>query len=509
MKAVLALITISTVGLLLGPPAALGLDPSLETSQYAHPVTIRLPLIEGKDIRFTHYSQEQGLSENRVDHLLQDAQGFLWIGTYNGLNRFDGYRFQTYKPEPNNPNSLGGVMIYSLFQDRSGVLWIGVDQGLDRFDPVTRKFTHFYSNASDPGSLSGHVENITQDRDGMLWLATHGGLDRLDPVSLRFTHYRSDPKDPRTLASDDTQFVLEDREGTLWVATAAGPDAFDRRTGKVIRHYPSSRQPPLDRIYEDRSGTLWLSATRRGGITSLDRKTGVFTTYIFFDEWPEATGTRGCSAILEDRRGMLWLATNPDGVVRFDRRRREFTRYRTDPADPASLNGNGALSLIEDREGGMWVGTENGGVSRFPSVPSPFTIYRSGVNPGIQTAWIRTVYSRSLKTVEPPRQVHWLVEGVNSQKSFNCLILPAASNPKPPNSHRFPLLSIQVLGPRRLPGLLPGAGVPNCAYTPRWPQSAPRLEFGFPVQETLRSLLSPLIHAHRRVEASNRHRLSK
>jgi ligand-binding sensor domain-containing protein/signal transduction histidine kinase len=338
---------------------------------------IRLPLIEGKDIRFTHYSTEQGLSESRVDHMLQDAQGFLWFGTYNGLNRFDGYHFQVYKPEADNPNSLGGVMIYALFQDRSGVLWIAVDQGLDRFDPISQRFTHFYSNASDPGSPSGHVEHITQDVDGMLWLATRGGLDRLDPASLRFTHYRNDPKDPNSLASNDTRYVLEDRGGTLWVATAAGPDAFDRHTGKVIRHYPSSWQPPLDRIYEDRSGTLWLCATRRGGLISLDRKTGAFTTYVFFDGWPEAPGTRGCSAILEDRRGMLWLGTKPDGVVKFDRQRREFTRYRDEPGNPTSLNSNEALSMVEDREGGIWVGTATGGVDRFPSEPAPFTIYRS------------------------------------------------------------------------------------------------------------------------------------
>src|SRR5215469_766871 len=113
------------------------LQPTPGITQYAHAaiadrdrpsgsVRVRLPLIEGHDIRFTRYSTEQGLSHSRVDHMLQDAQGFLWIGTYNGLNRFDGYRFHIYKPQPNDPDSVGGVMIYSLFQDRSGILWVGV-----------------------------------------------------------------------------------------------------------------------------------------------------------------------------------------------------------------------------------------------------------------------------------------------------------------------------------------------------------------------------------------------
>jgi ligand-binding sensor domain-containing protein/signal transduction histidine kinase len=342
----------------------------------AEPQVIRLPITEGKDIRFTHLSTEEGLSQSRVDHMLQDAQGFLWIGTYNGLNRYDGYRFQHYKPEAKNPNGMGGVYIHALFQDRSGALWIAVDQGLDRFDPATGRFLHFRSDPGDPTSLAGHVEHITQDSNGMLWLAKRNGLDRLDPSSGRFTHFRNDPNDPQSLSSNDTRFVLQDRQGILWVATAAGPDAFDLRTGKVIRHYPSPQQPPLDRIFEDRSGTLWLSATRGGGLTSLDRKTGQFTTYIFFDEWPGTPGMRGCSAILEDRRGMLWLATKPDGLVRFDRTRGRFTRYRNDPGNPASLNNDDALSLIEDREGGIWVGTNGGGVNRFPSEPSPFATYR-------------------------------------------------------------------------------------------------------------------------------------
>ena len=347
----------------------------------AEPRLIRLPVTEGKDIRFTHLSTEEGLSQSRVDHILQDTQGFLWIGTYNGLNRYDGYHFQHYKPEANNPNSIGGVFIYALLQDRSGALWIAIDQSLDRFDPITGTFLHFRSNSGDPASLAGHVEHITQDSDGMLWLATRNGLDRLDPGSRRFTHYRNDPNDPHSLSSNDIRFVLEDRQGTLWVATGNGPDAFDRRTGKVVRHYPSSQQPPLDRIFEDRSGTLWLSATRGGGLTSLDRETGVFTTYIFFDDWPGPPGMRGCSAIHEDRRGMLWLATKPDGMVKFDRVQRKFTRYRNDPDNPASINNDDVLSLEEDREGGIWVGTDSGGVNRFSSTPSPFTVYQESRDP--------------------------------------------------------------------------------------------------------------------------------
>jgi ligand-binding sensor domain-containing protein len=104
---------------------------------------IRLPLIEGKGIRFTHLSTDQGLSQSRVDHMLQDRRGFIWIGTYNGLNRYDGYRFKVYKPDPNNPNSLAGLEVYSLLEDRSGMLWIGVEQGWTDSTPQPRSLPTF------------------------------------------------------------------------------------------------------------------------------------------------------------------------------------------------------------------------------------------------------------------------------------------------------------------------------------------------------------------------------
>jgi ligand-binding sensor domain-containing protein len=253
-----------------------------------------LPLIEGKDIRFTHLSTEQGLSQSRVDHMLQDRRGFIWIGTYNGLNRYDGYRFRTCKPDPNNSDSLGGLRVVAVLEDRSGILWVGVDQELDRFDPVTETFTRFRADPNNRDSPSGYLEHMTQDRDGMLWLATRNGLDRLDPASGRFTHYRNDPNDPHSLTSNNVRFVLEDKQNTLWIAAGAGLDAFDHRTKHVLRHYPNSQQPPLDRILEDHSEMLWLSTTQKNSLASLDRKTGVFTRYIWFEG---GLGLPACAAV--------------------------------------------------------------------------------------------------------------------------------------------------------------------------------------------------------------------
>jgi signal transduction histidine kinase/ligand-binding sensor domain-containing protein/CheY-like chemotaxis protein len=338
-----------------------------------------IPVIEGKDIRFKHLSTEDGLSQSRVDNILQDDQGFMWFGTRNGLNRYDGYRFRVFRQDPSRQNSLGGVFVYSLLKARSGMIWIGVDENLDRFDPVAETFTHY---PSSPDGLSGHVEHMCQDRDGMLWLATRNGLDRLDPATGTFTHYRNDPEDPHSLGSNDVRFVLEDKGGTLWVATAADLDALDRRTGKVIR-YPTCQTAPLDRICEDRSGALWLGSTRTEGVAVLDRPTGKLRRYTFRAEKTFTPSMRAVAAFHEDEDGFLWLATTGAGLLRFDPGRDRLVRFQADPAVPNGLSDNNVvLSLYQDRQGILWAGTDGGGIIRFLRTPLPFHRYQK--EPGKQ-----------------------------------------------------------------------------------------------------------------------------
>ena len=212
----------------------------------------------------------------------------MWFGTYNGLNRYDGYQFQ-------GPISLRRTTQTAweessstvLFKDQSGVLWIGVDEGLDRFDPVTQTFTHFRSSrrsrepgwtpgAHSPGQRRNVVARHAQQTAMISWI-------RFQVSSLTIATIQTIPT-----VWAATIFDTCSRTGRAHsqVPTAAGPDAFDdRRDGES--HSPLSfskfsPDPPSTGYFEDRSGTLWLSVTRRGGLTSLDPKTGVFAAYIFF-----------------------------------------------------------------------------------------------------------------------------------------------------------------------------------------------------------------------------------
>lgn len=135
-------------------------------------VAVKLPIIDGYDIRFAHPGS--GLtSHTRVGQIQQDDIGFIWLGTADGLRRYDGVRFKQYRPEPGNPNTVRGAYVEVLFKGRDGNLWISSDHFLDRFDPVTEVFTPYLSG---PRGIEGQVYHIFQDAHGTVWLATDHGL---------------------------------------------------------------------------------------------------------------------------------------------------------------------------------------------------------------------------------------------------------------------------------------------------------------------------------------------
>jgi ligand-binding sensor domain-containing protein len=314
--------------------------------------TIILPVIDGKGIRFTRLSTDDGLSQTRVSQIVQDDQGFMWFGSQYGLNRYDGYKFKVFKHEPGVANSLSGVYIYSLFKDRSGTLWVGCDEFLDRFDPVTETFTHYRIDTADAQGETVPVTHISQDYAGMLWLSTLRGLFRFDPSNGRTVRYRHDPNNPFSLSSDEIKSTGEDKKGTFWVATSEGLDVFDRDTGKVRLHVPLHERGEMS-FYEDRSGVFWIMHRTGGGLAVFDRKTNTLASYAFHKYLSDAIPS-GAMSMLEDRDGNLWVGTVGDGLLKFDRNRGKFIRYRHDPMNPESLGENDLGGLFQDREGNIW-----------------------------------------------------------------------------------------------------------------------------------------------------------
>jgi signal transduction histidine kinase/ligand-binding sensor domain-containing protein len=337
----------------------------------SRPDIVRIPIIDGRDIRFRKLSNPQNLSHVRVESIVQDAQGFMWFGTWNGLNRYDGYKFKLFKHEAGDPNSLSSVYVYALFKDHSGNLWVGTDGFLDRFHPETESFTHYKVDKPATNQLSSIVIHISEDSGGMLWLSTRNGLFRLDPNTGELKNYVHDPADPFTLADSEIRSTGEDRKGNFWVATSRTLDEFDKQTGKVKGHILVGESGIGLWFHEDRFGVFWVICGSLGQIATLDRKTNRLTRYEYEWKMGPAQANQAYS-MLEDSNGTMWFGTAAAGLMKFDRQNHCFFSYRHDPADTETIGDNHVIALFEDREGNIWTGFHQEEPNYFPIRPLPF-----------------------------------------------------------------------------------------------------------------------------------------
>ena len=383
-----------------------------------NPTTVKIPVVDGTDVRFTRLSTDYGLSQRRVSEIVQDDQGFMWFGTQYGLDRYDGHNFKVFVPDPRNPNSLSGVFVTALFKDRKGALWVGCDQFLNRFEPATETFARY---------PVPDVSHISQDTAGTLWLSTQGGLYSLDPSTGRIRQYSHDPSDPSSLSSNSIKSSGEDKQGGFWVATAEGLDEFDRSTGRVTLHVPVPEPSREMSFYEDRFGIFWILRASGNGLDVLDRKKNTLTHYSFHEGEPASNALTGVMAMLEDQNGTLWLATQGSGLLKFDRDRRRFIRYRNDPSDPESLAQNRVISLFADREGSVWAGLDGKGPTRFVTRPASFkkTPNDFGIPKNQNEGYVQAIY-------EDRQGILWLgtsegldrIERAGSRRAFHRIPWP-------------------------------------------------------------------------------------
>jgi len=314
-----------------------------------------------------------------VGAIVQDDQGFLWFGTQYGLNRYDGYEYKVFTPDPARPSSIGGVYIRTLFKDRRGALWVGGEGFLDRFESATESFTHYRIAADDRGGGALDVVHISEDTTGILWLATGQGLFRLDPATGAVTRFVHDANNPFSLSSNDIKSSGEDREGTFWVCSAAGLDAFDRGTGKVTLHVPMVELRELS-FLEDRTGVFWIYHASGSGLEVLDRATHRLTHVVLSEQDVRQSAPTSVYAALEDHDGTLWFGTG-GGLLRYDRSGHRFIRYRSYPSDLQSIAGNNVVALFDDREGNIWIALHGAPLSFFAGRDPPFQKIPRDPNP--------------------------------------------------------------------------------------------------------------------------------
>jgi signal transduction histidine kinase/ligand-binding sensor domain-containing protein len=338
------------------------------------PEVMHVPVVEGSGLRFRRLSTADGLSQTRVDQIVQDDRGFIWFGSQYGLNRFDGYEFKVFVHDPRNANSLSGVFVTALFKDRSGALWVGCNQFLDRFDPRTETFTPI-------GRFGGAVVHISQDRNDTLWLATEAGLYSIDPTTGKITRFGAVQNDSAGLPTQVVTWTGHDRSGGFWVGTTEGLERFDPSTGHVTYHVPIGQGVPFRQglavsFFEDRQGLFWITYHLANGLALLDRQSNTLTRYSFYETEPSASAATGVMGILEDSDGDLWLGSFGIGLLRFDRQRRVFVHYGNRPGDPQSIAEDKVIALFQDRDGNIWAGLHTKGPNVFARSTRMFETFK-------------------------------------------------------------------------------------------------------------------------------------
>ncbi len=334
-------------------------------------------------IKFDQISIEHGLSENVVMALAQDSTGFIWIGTQDGLNRYDGNAVKVFRNDPDNPESISNSYISAIFADPKGTLWVGTAGGLNRFDPKTEKFTRFLNDERDQYSISSdNITIIYQDRSGSIWVGTaDGGLNKFDNEKGNFIRYKYLKNTPNSISHNNIRTIFEDRSGVLWVGTIGGGlNKLDKKTGKFFHYKPepnrshSISHKNITSVFEDKNSRLWIG-TDGGGLNHFDRKTDRFIHYKFNAKDKTSISHNAITSIIEDKAGILWVGTNGGGLNAFDRKRERFARYTHDSGDAQSLSTNNTTAILEDDSGILWFGTEIG-ISRIDYFKLKFTHYK-------------------------------------------------------------------------------------------------------------------------------------
>ncbi len=330
---------------------------------------------KNKYIMFNHINTDNGLSHNTTTDILQDRYGFIWIGSQNGLNKFNGYDFKVYQYNMDNPNSISGNFIICLLEDSRGFIWIGTyGEGLNRLKPDTETFVHYKSDKDDNTSIGNDfILSIYEHSDGDIWVGTQNGLFILDVINNTFTQPYVE-----SLSNQVIYKIFRDSEGYIWIATRKGVNKLNPDTGNINYYQydpsnPNSLSGNIIRcIWEDYDGSMWFG-TNNNGLNRFDKRNERFTRFKNIPSDESSLSHNYVVKVITDENNQLWVATWGGGLNLLKRDKGKFTRYRNIPEDSLSLSSDDTYDILQDRDGNIWVSTISAGVNIFQN--SPYMLY--------------------------------------------------------------------------------------------------------------------------------------
>lgn len=319
------------------------------------PYTFELIPLQSGEVRLT------------ITSIIQDSQGFIWIGTNMGLYKHDGYKFTPYFHDPNNPGSLSDAFIRSLYEDHAGFIWVGTNSGgLNRLDKATETFVQYIPEMGNPG-VQGHgsVWAIHQDSIGSLWVGTRGGLYKLNISTDKINYYDINPE----LRTPFVRSISQDDHGNLWVGSSEGLcimtfNSDSSYNYKYYRHRESDinslSSNTVRSLLIDSSNSIWVGTS--DGLNYLDIKTDSIRRFTAKDNATELSH-QSISNMWLDKSGVLWIGTAGGGInqlIRADDGEVRINHYYTDPQNPGSIQSNNIWTIFRDKSGLIWAGTDLG-----------------------------------------------------------------------------------------------------------------------------------------------------
>ncbi len=355
-------------------------------------------IAQKKPVKFNHLTSSDGLSQNTVATIAQDHDGFIWIGTEDGINKYDGYNFEIFKRNPGHSLSLNDNMGRSMHVAKDGTLWIGGSlTGLSKYNSATKTFTRYNHDHTNPNSLADDaVTYFSEDESGNLWILTaNKGFDYMMVKEEKFIHmYNMLPPDYK-ISEDGIFFIHQDEKNYLWVGALGKVHYFKityNETGvpklQPVKIENQILKTAATSIEEDNDSNIWIG-TAGEGLLKYDRVNNSLKTFQASDN-NLALNSLVILAIENDEAGNLWIggvplddSFNPEkgtpaGLLRLNIKSGEIQKFFADPKEPKSLSGNRVLSLLLDRTGVLWIGTQVSGLNVYDKSVIKFSLVTTG-----------------------------------------------------------------------------------------------------------------------------------